>query len=138
MRGSAEERFWSKVDKSGDCWVWIASTSSKGYGKFWFRNWHWRAHRVSWILANGEIPEGMHILHECDNPPCVNPDHLTSGTQLDNMKDKVQKGRHYETKKTHCLRGHPFSGSNLHIISSSGKRRCRECDRIRHRKLFRE
>jgi len=97
---SLEERFWEKVNKTDECWVWTGSLSKAGYGQFmgtprWSRC--MLASRVSWILTNGEIPAGLHVLHKCDNPPCVNPDHLWLGTAHDNMRDMVAKGRHRGT-----------------------------------------
>ncbi len=91
-----EERFWSKVDKgllSEGCWIWTASQSDWGYGYFSVDGRMKKAHRVSWTIVNGEIPEGLHVLHRCDNPPCVNPSHLFLGTHQDNMADHVAKGR---------------------------------------------
>lgn len=86
-----EDRFWSNVDRTGDCWIWIGSRLPSGYGRIGGRGY---AHRVSWALANGPIPAGMCILHRCDNPPCVNPSHLWIGTVADNMHDRDRKGRH--------------------------------------------
>ena len=89
------ERFWPKVDKRepNQCWEWLAGTNHDGYGKFRYNGKDGSAHRVSWILANGDIPKGLSVLHECDNPPCVNPYHLFLGTNQDNMDDKVSKNR---------------------------------------------
>lgn len=87
------ERFWSKVDKTGDCWSWTAYTNKSGYGVFRLDGKTLTSHRLSWIWANGSIPDGMHILHRCDNPKCVNPEHLWAGTHSDNMKDMARKGR---------------------------------------------
>lgn len=91
------DRFWSKVNKScqNGCWEWTASTV-QGYGQFGaggrgVRN--VRAHRFSWQLSNGPIPPGMDICHRCDNPPCVNPDHLFVGTRRDNIQDMIAKSR---------------------------------------------
>jgi len=89
-------RFWPKVQKSDGCWLWLAGVNRQGYGKFTFsddKKHTIGAHRMSYILAHGEIPAGKDVLHRCDNPPCVNPDHLWLGTIADNMKDKVAKGR---------------------------------------------
>lgn len=88
-----KKRFWDKVDKSGECWNWIATRSGNGYGSIKYLGKDCGAHRVSWILASGEIPKGMFVLHRCDNPPCVNPKHLFLGTNADNMRDMQQKGR---------------------------------------------
>ncbi len=92
------ERFWSKVDRSGgndSCWLWTAATlQSGGYGVVSFRHAPYRAHRVAWELANGrEIPFGLHVLHSCDNPPCCNPAHLRIGTNTENIRDRMERGR---------------------------------------------
>ena len=87
------DRFWSKVNKSGECWTWTASSFKDGYGKFWLRGRNRYANRVSWELAYGVDPGGMMVCHSCDNPPCVRPEHLFLGTQKDNRRDAVAKGR---------------------------------------------
>ena len=87
-----EERFWEKVDKSDGCWLWKASLRN-GYGDIWINGHHVAAHRVAWELINGAIPEGVEVLHKCDNPPCVRPDHLFLGTVADNVRDSKNKGR---------------------------------------------
>lgn len=93
VRASTEDRFWSKVEKSDGCWEWQGSRT-KGYGKFWAGSGGLvRAPRFSWKLHNGPIPDGLHVLHSCDNPPCVRPDHLFLGTNLENIRDRMAKGR---------------------------------------------
>ena len=91
-----EERFWKKVNKetSNGCWEWTASLNKTGYGKFGLEK-TWRlAHRMAFELHNKRpITSGLHLLHSCDNPKCVNPSHLFEGTNLDNINDKIQKGR---------------------------------------------
>lgn len=93
-------RFWSKVDRSGGpdaCWEWQAGRRPGGYGSFGVQIDEWRtmalAHRVAWELTNGPIPDGLWVLHRCDNPPCCNPAHLFLGTPKDNTQDAVYKGR---------------------------------------------
>ncbi len=89
------ERFNEKyipVTESG-CWIWMANTCKAGYGKIYTKGKDELAHRVSYAISNGEIPKGLHVLHRCDIPSCVNPAHLFLGTHEDNMQDKAKKGR---------------------------------------------
>lgn len=88
-----QKRFWSKVDKSGSCWVWKAGKFPNGYGSFWMNGKSIGAHTCSWRFHFGKVPPGKYVLHSCDNPSCVNPEHLFLGTHGDNMKDKATKGR---------------------------------------------
>ena len=95
-----EERFWAKVDKDGPnrCWDWTACTSSSGYGQIKVDGKMKLAHRVSYELHNGPIPEGLCVLHKCDRPRCVNPDCLFLGTHSENMIDMKEKGRGWKAK----------------------------------------
>jgi hypothetical protein len=91
IQDSDISRFWKKVNKKStdDCWEWI---NCKGrYGRFWLGNSTFDAHRISWLINNGQIPSGMEVLHTCDNKICVNPDHLYLGTQSDNNLDRIQR-----------------------------------------------
>lgn len=92
---SVSERFHSHTDKNaGDgCWLWLAAKYPSGYGQCYHEGRVQPAHRVSWKLFRGEIPEGMVICHKCDNPACVNPEHLFVGTQQDNLHDMCIKNR---------------------------------------------
>jgi len=94
---SVKERYWEKVKKGApdDCWPWLGSKSGNfGHGRFSInRHRGTTAHRYGWILAHGDIPEGKFVCHKCDNPSCVNPDHLFLGTHKDNMQDMVKKNR---------------------------------------------
>lgn len=89
------ERFWKYVDKKSDveCWEWLAGKITRGYGNIRAKNKMYLAHRVSWVLHNGEIAEGLCVCHKCDNPGCVNPAHLFLGTHKKNMRDMVAKCR---------------------------------------------
>lgn len=87
------ERFWKKVDKSGDCWMWTGYKNTKGYGYIGIGSKTQRAHRVAWELEKGPIPEGIEVCHRCDNPSCVRVSHLFLGAPVDNTADMWSKGR---------------------------------------------
>jgi len=92
-------RFWAKVEKGESCWIWKGSKRNKGYGAFVWANScgtviQGRAHRFSYEIHKGVIPKGMFVLHKCDEPSCVNPEHLFIGSNQDNVDDMMKKGRH--------------------------------------------
>lgn len=89
----AMQRLMALVEITDDCWFFIGSLNSDGYGNFQYKGKSDKAHRVSWKIHNGPIPEGMHVLHRCDNPACVRPDHLFLGTHQYNMADRDRKKR---------------------------------------------
>jgi len=131
--------FWDYVKKTHDrgCWVWAGSKIRKGYGYWSGGGSRGLAHRHSWALQNGPIPDGLWVLHHCDNPPCVNPAHLYLGTVVENVQDAVSRNRlHRPPAKTHCLNGHELAGDNLRIVNTSAegpRRMCRTCDNARSR-----
>ena len=92
MSITPSERFLAKIDRTGECWIWVGARNQHGYGVFYINGADHRAHRVSWFLHYGEWPASP-VLHTCDTPPCVRPDHLFLGTQADNMRDASAKGR---------------------------------------------
>jgi hypothetical protein len=87
------DRFWSKVEKTKDCWLWKGSKLQSGQGQFSTNQGTVLAHRFSYELAHGKIPNKLRVLHKCDNPLCVRPDHLFLGTDSDNMQDALYKER---------------------------------------------
>ena len=95
------DRFWSKVDvdlNNNSCWEWTAYRNKDGYGILTINKKRFRANRVAYMIERGDIPEGMHVCHRCDNPPCVSPNHLFLGTRSDNMQDMLSKGRGNKTR----------------------------------------
>ena len=88
-----EPYFWSLVDKSGECWLWLGGRYSDGYGRVHYKGRRHPAHRVSCELSGRPIPDDLHGCHECDNKLCVRPDHIFPGTQADNMQDWTKKGK---------------------------------------------
>lgn len=97
----ALERFWLKVKKTDDCWIWIAGLSPDGYGKFKAFGKTFRATRFIWTHMNGAIPEGQQILHACDNRLCVRPDHLHLGSHKENMREAALRQRMVSGEQSH-------------------------------------
>lgn len=81
------------IRRGTGCWEWQGARTNGGYGRLKYKNQAWMAHRFSYVLHKGPIPEGLVIMHKCDNPCCINPEHLMAGTQKQNMEDCKAKGR---------------------------------------------
>lgn len=88
------------IRKTDGCWIWSGSVQKAGYGVVAFNRKCILAHRLSWMAHNGDIPKGLFVCHKCDNPPCINPDHLFLGTALDNANDRDSKHRGYDRRGT--------------------------------------
>lgn len=129
---SAQRRvdaFWQKVSRGSDCWEWQGGRNPEGYGRFWDGQRAEYAHRFSWALTHGDIPDGMLILHRCDNPPCVNPDHLFIGDQTVNLLDMSAKGRHLaHTKPQRMPRG---ESHGMHKLTEEAVKDIRAARRTR-------
>lgn len=128
------DRFWTKIEKIGGCWLWTAYTDHKGYGRFKLDGKAERAHRVSYEALVGPIPEGLQLDHLCRVRSCVNPDHMEAVTNRENcMRGDTLPAAN--AIKTHCPRGHEYSVENTYV--HLGGRTCRECmrrwERERHR-----
>jgi hypothetical protein len=93
-----EERYWDRVDKSGECWEWQGKLGALGYGAMHWKGKTQQVHRIAWLLETGAMPKDC-ILHRCDNRKCVNPAHLREGTQLENIQDMKDKGRAYNGRR---------------------------------------
>lgn len=91
--GPLLERFLSKVDKTDKCWLWTGAKNKQGYGSLKISGRQCRANRISYQLFNGDIPNGHFVMHTCDNPACVNPAHLITGSPKENTQDMFKKGR---------------------------------------------
>ena len=123
------DRFWEKVDRTAGadgCWPWLGSLTPDGYGQFWAGAIKGRAHRYSYSLVNGPIPEGLQTDHLCRNRACVNPAHLEAVTPRENTM-RSEGPAAINARKTECPKGHPLSGDNLVVNATTGYRRCRTC-----------
>lgn len=107
--------------KPDECWEWT-KTTSHGYGQVKFESTRYLAHRVAWEITNGPIPEGLHVLHRCDNPLCCNPNHLWLGTQKDNVNDCIAKNRRYTGE---------HAGTNVGETNGTAKLTARDVFKIR-------
>jgi HNH endonuclease len=120
---TTESRFWSKVKKTESCWVWMAGTNGR-YGLFKLNDKDEKAHRISYFLTRGPIPEGLSVDHLCFNKLCVNPEHL----ELVPVRINIQRSF---ARQTHCKRGHPLSGDNIRVFADK-PRVCKKCESLRH------
>jgi len=123
---TAEERFWSRVNKTDACWLWTGYRDPNGYGSLGVDCKNRLAHRFSFELHNGAIPAGLFICHKCDVPSCVNPNHLFAGTQKENMMDCSRKGRAPRQQNKTCAKGHERNEENSRY-TESGRWYCRPC-----------
>jgi hypothetical protein len=128
-------RFWSKVDMSGECWIWMGARSrppgsGRDYGQFREDGHNRPAHVVAWELHHGRsFPEGMLGCHHCDNPPCVRPSHIFVGTMGDNIDDAYSKGRMPSNHRAYCINGHAMVEDNIYRNVYKGwvTHDCRTC-----------
>ena len=117
----------SSGDAAAGCVLWHGTTDRWGYGYMTVRGKKIGAHRIAYTLANGAIPKGLCVLHSCDTPACVNPAHLRLGTDADNHRDTLERGRHKKANQTHCIHGHVFDKENTYVRNNH--RSCRACNR---------
>ncbi len=128
-----QERFLKYVEKLESCWEWRGARSGDGYGTFQLPNKLIGAHRMAYILYKGEIPAGLCVCHKCDNPICINPEHLFLGTVVDNNRDRDTKGRGRKIT-TVCPRGHQYTEENTY--RSGRYKDCRKCRVERTRRYY--
>jgi hypothetical protein len=131
---SLEGRFLEKINKTDTCWLWTGALNSRGYGSIGVNGKAVSAHRFSYEMYIGEIPEGLVICHSCDVRNCVNPEHLWAGTSADNNRDMFAKDRNGSSSRrhTHCRRGHSFEEYGVYERKRKDgaiDRFCRECKR---------
>ncbi len=121
-----KDRFYAKINKTDSCWIWKDLKGKDGYGSFYIKRIPYKAHRVSLSLKE-KVSQNQDVLHLCNNPSCVNSNHLIQGSHTDNMKHRLISGRHPQANQTHCINGHEFNSKNTSFNKKSNKRSCRLC-----------
>ena len=133
---STPEQFWSRVDKSADCWLWNGAKDKLGYGGLAFQGRRILAHRLAYELTIGQIPPGLELDHLCRNPSCVNPEHLEAvAHQVNTQRGNNRLNGANHKRKTHCPQGHPYNLFNTYV-DKRGHRSCRECGRANCRRYY--
>jgi hypothetical protein len=128
-----QERFWARVRRTVTCWLWEGCKDRLGYGEVCYRGGNRKAHRRSYELLVGPVPDGLELDHLCRNPSCVNPAHLEPVTHAENVRRGISGSVNgaRQAAKTHCKRGHPYSAENTR--THRGMRQCRTCKRLLER-----
>jgi hypothetical protein len=130
------ERYWSYVDKSGDCWLWTGGRTPEGYGKFWLNGKTVLAHRVAYALERGRLPDTGHQLdHTCRVRSCVRIHHLESVSVRENLLRGPTTQAAINSAKTHCRNGHEYTDANTYR-PPDGSRMCRVCARAKDRRAY--
>lgn len=127
------EAFWNKVEKTDNCWLWLGAKTPLGYGVFVIKGKNVYAHRYSYELIKGKIPENLVIDHLCRVTSCVNPDHLEPVTVSENVLRGV-----IVRQRNMCSNGHPLTAANVYVNPTTGKRRCKACRDVYRRDYWLE
>ncbi len=131
------KRFSSKINKTDNCWIWIASKDSRGYGKFWIKDKYFYAHRFSYQIFKGQIHEDLVLDHLCHNKSCVNPNHLEEVT----IGENVLRGNSISginSRKTHCKNDHEFTLESTYFRLNNGNRMCKICEKVRVKQYYKD
>lgn len=128
VKGATPDTFWERAQREGDCLIWTWGKDKDGYGKLKWGGRDERAHRVSYSLTHGPVPDGLMVLHRCHTPSCIEPDHLYAGDGSQNMADMALAKRGRGQRKSHCVAGHELTPENTYVAKRGfGQRGCREC-----------
>lgn len=132
LTSAQAQRFWAKVEKTHDCWLWTASLGHSGYGQFGAFDTVWPSHRIAYRQLIGPIEAGLTLDHLCRNKRCVNPAHLEPVTHHENT---TRAASHARDLRTHCKHGHEFTPENTYI-RSDGSRQCKTCRRATQKRWY--
>ncbi len=119
---------YAEINLVTGCWDWTGHRNALGYANTSFKGRPWTTTRLIYAAKHGPFDPDLDVCHSCDNPMCVNPEHLRVDTHKNNLLDASRRKRLNGQWKTHCKRGHPLSGDNLYIWAPSGFRQCKKCD----------